>query len=158
MTAIAAPTSGSFKTLEMELSQLREVLKNALRQTRRPIGIYALPMFWLLALGGTSMYDPSALANITMALLMLMGFVLSGIGVVYSLRHQVKELTGQLEKIQKELQHLGTVMITQGRHDERITFMHATQVAQGKRLDDLHRRFNTYMDLKLGDKVDIIEE
>lgn len=69
-----------------------------------------------------------------------------------------EDLTQMSAETQMELRKLSEVVILQGRHDERITAVQMTIAAQGKRLDDLTRRANTFLDMKMAEKFDFPEE
>lgn len=61
------------------------------------------------------------------------GFVIGGLGVVFTLRAEVRGLTGRIIDVETELRKMSDVLVTLGRQDEQIKAVH-------HRLDSLERR------------------
>lgn len=61
------------------------------------------------------------------------GFVIGGLGVVFTLRSQVKSLSGDMVDVKAELKKLSDVMIAIARQDEAFKSVN-------RRLDNLERR------------------
>lgn len=57
-------------------------------------------------------------------------------------------LTQIAAETQNDIRNLSQVIVTQARHDERITAMDLRMISQGRRLDDAVRRMNVYLDIR----------
>lgn len=66
-------------------------------------------------------------------LVTFLGFVIGGLGVVFTLRSQVKELSADMIDVKQELKKLADVMIVLARQDEQFK-------AFGRRLENLERK------------------
>ena len=88
----------------------------------------------------------SDIATLVAALAAVLGMMVTCIGFIFGLRSGLNQVQAELKDIKTELKSVGNLMIIQGRHDERISMMQATQVAQGKRLDETTRRLNVALD------------
>lgn len=74
-------------------------------------------------------FDPSINLG---QLVTFLGFVIGGLGVVFTLRSQVKVLSGDMVDVKQELKKLADVMIVLARQDEQFKSF-------GRRLDNLER-------------------
>ena len=74
-------------------------------------------------------FDPSVNLG---QLVTFLGFVIGGLGVVFTLRSQVKELSTDMMDVKEELKKLADVMIVLARQDEQFK-------AFGRRLENLER-------------------
>lgn len=66
-------------------------------------------------------------------LVTFLGFVIGGLGVVFTLRAEVRGLTSHITDVEAELKKMSDVLVTLGRQDEQIKAVH-------HRLDNLERR------------------
>jgi len=98
------------------------------------------------------MRDPIAIITAALAVI---GMFTACLAFVFTMRGALNQLQAELKDIKNEVKNVGNLMIVQGRHDERITMLQATQVAQGRRLDDTTRRLNVFVDAQA---LDIPEE
>lgn len=78
-------------------------------------------------------------------------------GIFFTLKGAVENLKEDLAEIKTELKQMVQLTIAQNLMAERITATQQTQVNQGKRLDDLTRRVNTYLDMKLIAKLEDLD-
>lgn len=79
-------------------------------------------------------------------LLALGGFLISGIGFVYTMRGRLDGLSERLLELEREFQKLLDVLIAQGRQEERLIAIDQRVLTQGQRIDDLIRRVNQHLD------------
>lgn len=117
-----------------------------------PMLAYLFGIIQLASAGATPSFDFTInFGNV----LTITSFLVGGLSFVFLMRNQVgliakesTDLREQMRAMQTELRKLTDIMIAQGRQDERITAMDQRMVGQGKRIDDLTRRVNTYLDMK----------
>lgn len=64
------------------------------------------------------------------------------------MNHMELSLTQIAAETQQDVKQLTAVMLTQARHDERITSIDYRMLSQGRRLDEAIRRMNVFLDLK----------
>lgn len=65
-----------------------------------------------------------------------------GVGFVYTMRGRIDGLSARMLEIEREMHQLVTILIEQGKQDERLRSLDARVLAQGQRLDELTNRFN----------------
>lgn len=94
-------------------------------------------------------------------ILTIISMLIATISFAFILRGKIQEIAIQTadlrevtKEIKKDLDKLTEVMIVQSRLDERLTAQDQRSVNQGKRLDDLYRRVNTYFDMRAVDKLE----
>lgn len=94
-------------------------------------------------------------------ILTILAFIGGGIYFVLVMRNKIdvisKEtlnLKDETKMMSQELKKLTEVLIVQGRQDERITAMDQRMVNQGKRIDDIGKRLNTFIDMRAINIVD----
>lgn len=78
--------------------------------------------------------------------LTILSFVIVGSGVIYSMRERMESMSGRLHLLEEDIKTLITILIQQGKQEERMTAMDARVANQGARLDDITRRFNDKTD------------
>lgn len=61
------------------------------------------------------------------------GFVIGGLGVVFALRHDVRNLGGRMTNVEAELRKMTDVMVTLARQDEQFKSVN-------RRLESLERK------------------
>ena len=74
--------------------------------------------------------------------LTIAAFIVGGITFVLSVRSNVEGLTSRMLAVEVKLEQLVSILVNQGRHEERMNAMDLRIQSQGQRLDDLARRFN----------------
>lgn len=79
-------------------------------------------------------------------ILTILSFLLLGAGFVYTLRGRIDGMFSRLKLLESDIKSLITILIQQGKHEERMTAMDARLINQGMRLDDITRRFNDKLD------------
>lgn len=75
-------------------------------------------------------------------ILTIISFLVMGMGIVFTMRGRIDVLTERLEILEDGIKSLITILIQQGKQEERMTAMDQRMVNQGARLDDLTRRYN----------------
>lgn len=91
-------------------------------------------------------------------ILTLTGFIGGGVLFVSALRSRVDALSERTIKMEAKIDKMAEIMVTQSRHDERITALQQSQINQGRRLDDTIRRMNTFLDMKSVTRFEEIPE
>ena len=66
------------------------------------------------------------------SLITFFGFVIGGLGVVFTLRSEVRSLSGRMIMMEKELAKMAEILVAIGRQDERLNGLEA-------RLEDLRQ-------------------
>ena len=66
------------------------------------------------------------------SLITFFGFVIGGLGVVFTLRSEVRSLSGRMMMMEKELAKMAEILVAIGRQDERLNGLEA-------RLEDLRQ-------------------
>jgi len=66
------------------------------------------------------------------SLITFFGFVIGGLGVVFTLRSEVRSLSGRMLMMEKELAKMAEILVAIGRQDERLNSL-------GARLEDLRQ-------------------
>lgn len=79
-------------------------------------------------------------------ILTILSFVIVGSGVLYSMRERMESMANRLHTLEEDIKTLITILIQQGKQEERMTAMDARVANQGARLDDITRRFNDKTD------------
>lgn len=79
-------------------------------------------------------------------ILTVISFVIIGSGIIYSMRERMESMVSRLGILEIDIKSLITILIQQGKHEERMTSMDARVANQGARLDDITRRFNDKAD------------
>lgn len=79
-------------------------------------------------------------------ILTIISFLFLSAGFVYTLRGKIDGVTSRLLLLEGDIKSLITILIQQGKHEERMTSMDARIANQGLRLDDLTKRFNDKVD------------
>lgn len=82
------------------------------------------------------------------AILNLITFIVVGTGFVYTIRGRIEGISGRLVTLESDIKSLLTILIQQGKHEERMAAMDARLANQGARLDDLTRRYNDKLNNK----------
>lgn len=80
------------------------------------------------------------------AILNIIAFIVVGTGFVYTMRDRMESLSNRLHVLEEDIKTLITILIQQGKQEERMTAMDARVANQGARLDDITRRFNDKTD------------
>lgn len=80
------------------------------------------------------------------AILNIIAFIVVGTGFVYTMRGRMESLSNRLHVLEEDIKTLITILIQQGKQEERMTAMDARVANQGARLDDITRRFNDKTD------------
>lgn len=80
--------------------------------------------------------------------LTVLSFLIGGIVFVVTVRGRVDTLSARMLAVEGEVQKLVTVLIQQGRHDERMSALDNRVAAQGERLDKTIERLNRFIDEK----------
>lgn len=75
-------------------------------------------------------------------ILTILSMIIVGLGFVYTLRGRMEGMSGRLASLEVDIKSLITILIQQGKHEERMTAMDSRIANQGARLDDITRRFN----------------
>lgn len=75
-------------------------------------------------------------------ILTILSMIVVGLGFVYTLRGRMEGMSGRLASLEVDIKSLITILIQQGKHEERMTAMDSRIANQGARLDDITRRFN----------------
>ena len=83
--------------------------------------------------------------------LTVLSFLVGGIYFVVKVRGKVDVLSLRMLAVEAEVQKLVTVLIQQGRHDERMGALDNRVAAQGERLDKTIERLNRCIDEKLAE-------
>jgi len=78
--------------------------------------------------------------------LTMASFIIVGTGIVYTMRSRIEGMSSRLGALELDIKSLITILIQQGKHEERMTAMDARLANQGVRLDDIIRRFNDKLD------------
>lgn len=76
----------------------------------------------------------------------MVSFIIVGSGIVYTMRGRIEGMSSRLGVLEVDIKSLITILIQQGKHEERMTSMDARVANQGARLDELNRRFNDKAD------------
>lgn len=76
----------------------------------------------------------------------IVSFLLVSMGFVYAMRGKIDGMSSRLKLLESDIKSLITILIQQGKHEERMTAMDARLINQGMRLDDITRRFNDKLD------------
>lgn len=78
--------------------------------------------------------------------LTILSFIMVGTGIVYTMRGRIESMASRLGTLELDIKSLITILIQQGKHEERMTAMDARVANQGGRLDELTKRFNDKID------------
>lgn len=78
----------------------------------------------------------------------MLSFIIVGSGVVYTMVGRIEGMSGRLRVLEEDIKTLITVLIQQGKQEERMTAMDLRMVNQAARLDDLTRRYNDKLNNK----------
>lgn len=81
-------------------------------------------------------------------MLTIAAFLIGGIFFVAKVRGRVDTLSTRMLAVEGEVKQLVTVLIQQGRHEERMGAMDSRLAAQGLRLDQTIDRLNRALDEK----------
>lgn len=81
-------------------------------------------------------------------ILTILSMIVVGLGFVYTLRGRMEGMSGRLASLEVDIKSLITILIQQGKHEERMTAMDSRIANQGARLDDLTRRYNDKLNNK----------
>lgn len=69
-----------------------------------------------------------------------------GIGFAYTVRGRVDALSDRMLSVENNIKQLVEVLVQQGRMQERLKTIDERQLAEGRRVDDLTKRVNDWID------------
>lgn len=97
-----------------------------------------------------AIFDPTISFGNILTLIVTGGSVAVIVGMI---RGKVDSIGERMEAVEKNMERLVTVLIDQGRQEEKILAIDGRILAQGQRLDDLSRQLNRFFEPKRPDTL-----